>query len=195
MGQQALGIQSPHAVALSDKRLWLQNPDGTKSMTTELLLIRHGESEANAGRASTADDCALTNAGLEQSRQLAQRLAAHDLQGFTGLVSPYRRARQTAAPIAQATGLSFAVEDAIREWGPAITIDGRHYPEETIEEAAARLKEFLRRHRDRKLVLVSHATPIWLLTQLAWGEPCHTDAPFWSNVGNCCLRSVRSTCG
>jgi broad specificity phosphatase PhoE len=125
---------------------------------------------------------------------VAQRLAGYDLRGFSGLVSPYRRTRQTAEAIALETGLSFAIEESVREWGPAATIHGRHYPVEPGEQLIGRLKTFLSRYEGRKLVVVSHAAPIAALTQIAWGEIPNTQVIFWEGIGNCCLRWLRATC-
>lgn len=161
---------------------------------TELLLVRHGESEGNVGR-SADPDCCLTDAGLCQAADLGRRLAGYDLGGFEALVSPYRRAAQTAKAIAAATGLRFEVEEAVREWGPAATAGGRAYPQEPIGEAVERLRAFLRHGAGRRLLVVSHAAPIAILTQLAWGEPPNTRGAFWSGVGNCCLRWLKVTCG
>ena len=161
-------------------------------MAVELLLVRHGESEANAGRSDDAD-CALSGKGREQARQLAHRLLAHDLSGWVGLTSPYRRATQTAEEIATVTGLSFAVDEAVREWAGPAMVNGRHYPAESGEQLVERLKGFLRRHDGRKLVVVSHAAPIAALTQVAWGETPNTKVQFWDGVGNCCLRWLRTT--
>ncbi len=44
-------------------------------MAVELIIIRHGESEANVGR-STDADCGMTDHGLEQARQVARRLGS-----------------------------------------------------------------------------------------------------------------------
>ena len=159
---------------------------------TELLMIRHGQSEANVGRAC-GPDCALTELGLEQARTAALRLAGMDLGGFTGIVSPYQRARQTAGEITAATGIEFAEDEGVREWGPAAVVGGRAFDAEPVEQAVARLEEFLRRRRGQKLLVVSHAAPIALLTQLAWGEPPNTEGQFWLGVGNCCPRWVKST--
>lgn len=161
---------------------------------TELVLIRHGESEVNVGT-STDPNCMLTDAGLEQARCLGRRLAGYDLGGFTALTSPYRRAVQTAGAIAEATGLTFADEPAVREWGRTAVVNGRAYSEEPIGDVVRRLHAFLQTCHGRRLVIVSHAAPIALLTQLAWGEPPDTKGAFWSGVGNCCLRWLRVTCG
>ena len=161
---------------------------------TELLLIRHAESEANVGR-SIDPNCPLTDAGHEQARALGRRLARLDLRGFVGVRSPYRRAAQTAAAIAGATGLRFDVDPAVREWGATATVDDAHYPLEPIADVVDRLSAFLDRARGGRLVVVSHAAPIALLTQLAWGEPPTTEGKFWLGVGNCRPRWVKATPG
>ena len=163
-------------------------------MSVELLLIRHGESAANVGL-STEPDCSLTEHGLEQTRHVAQRLLALNLAGFTGLVSPYCRAQQTAAEITRLTGLPFTIDDNIREWASAATINGRHYPAETGQELIDRLRAFLRQYDGRQLIAISHAAPIAFLTQLAWNELPITEGPFWTGVPNGCLRWLKMTAG
>lgn len=161
---------------------------------TELLLIRHGESEANAGT-STDPDCSLTDLGRQQARRLAERLKQLDLGGFVGITSPYRRTVQTAHEITAVTGIAFTLEDAVREWGVRATINGREYAHEPIDQVITRLTDFLRHHDGRKLLVVSHAAPIAVLTQLAWCEPPLTEGPFWLGVGNCRPRWIKATCG
>jgi len=160
---------------------------------TELLMIRHGESEANIGL-STDPDCRLTARGLGQAAALARRLAGLDFTGFHAVTSPYRRARDTAAALAMETGLRFEVDDDVREWGVTATVDGRSYPQEPVADTVARLERFLRRRTGQRLVVVAHAAPIALLTQLAWGENPVTEGQFWLGVGNCCPRWVKTTC-
>jgi 2,3-bisphosphoglycerate-dependent phosphoglycerate mutase len=66
-------------------------------MPTELWLIRHGESEANAGLPTTDTTAvALTPRGEHQARQVVRAFTrAPDLL----VTSPYRRTKQTAAPL------------------------------------------------------------------------------------------------
>ena len=163
-------------------------------MTTDLIIIRHGESEANVGLSKEAD-CSLTEKGREQAREVAHRLSAHDLSGYVGLTSPYCRAKKTAEEIANLTGLSFTVDENIREWAGAATVNGKHYPAESGEELTERLRAFLRQHEHRKLVVVSHAAPIAVLMQLAWGETPNTEGEFWAGVPNGCLRWLRGMRG
>src|SRR5947209_637097 len=64
----------------------------------ELLLIRHAQSEANAGPCD-ACDCGLTELGRRQATRVGERLRSQfDVGAFWGLTSPYRRARETADP-------------------------------------------------------------------------------------------------
>jgi broad specificity phosphatase PhoE len=82
------------------------------------------------------------------------------------------------------------VEERVREWGDLAAIGGRQYPKETAQELVARLERFLLCHAGRMLVVVSHAAPIAVLTQLAAGESPNTQGEFWADVENCCLRRV-----
>jgi broad specificity phosphatase PhoE len=162
-------------------------------MTTELLLIRHGESEGNVGR-SKDPNCPLTDLGLEQATTASRGIARYDLRGFVGVTSPYRRAVQTAEAIARATGITFTIDEAVREWGEAATVGERLYPREQLAEVIERLNGFLRRHQGGKVLAVSHAAPIAVLTHLAWGERPSIEGNFWAAVGNCCPRWVKTTC-
>ena len=60
----------------------------------KLLLMRHGEAEPNA---QIDSDRPLTLYGREQVSAVARRLSEMDLQVEGSMVSPYLRARQTAA--------------------------------------------------------------------------------------------------
>ena len=160
--------------------------------STELLMVRHGESEANVGL-STDPDCCLTPRGLQQARDLAPRLARLDLGGFVAVSSPYRRAVQTAREISAATGVAFSEDEAVREWGATAVVGSRTFEKEPIEDVVVRLKAFLEARRGQRLVIVSHAAPIALLTQLAWGETPTTEGQFWVGVGNCCPRWLKTT--
>lgn len=93
-----------------------------------LLLIRHGESHGNRERIFTPSaDTPLTDLGFEQARSVALRL--RDEFAVARIVSsPFFRARQTAAVIAETLGLPVLLEDDLRErhWGALV---GRPYRE------------------------------------------------------------------
>jgi probable phosphoglycerate mutase len=81
---------------------------------THLILIRHGETLWNQQRRMQGhSDSPLTETGVRQSRQLAQRLKA---VAFGALYSSDSgRAHQTARSIAEATGHDIVVEPRLRE--------------------------------------------------------------------------------
>ena len=65
----------------------------------KLFVMRHGEAELNA---RTDSDRSLTSCGRKQVVAVARRLSQMDLQVEESMVSPYLRARQTAAIMSQA---------------------------------------------------------------------------------------------
>ena len=69
-----------------------------------LILLRHGEPDWHpAGSELQVDDAGLTALGHAQARSAAQALAKGRVDAI--YVSPLRRARETAAPLAAAVGL------------------------------------------------------------------------------------------
>jgi broad specificity phosphatase PhoE len=85
-----------------------------------ILLARHGETDDNAPprRVQGRLDPPLNGRGREQARELAERVAAeHDIAALW--VSNQRRALETAAIVAEATGLEPRVDARFAEadWG------------------------------------------------------------------------------
>jgi len=79
----------------------------------EVTLVRHGESESNAGLTDFLDS-PLTPLGEQQADLTAERLRG---DGLTRVyVSPLRRALQTIAPICAATGLGAEVYSEVCEY-------------------------------------------------------------------------------
>jgi len=64
------------------------------------------------------NDPGLTALGRAQARATAARLAESKIDAI--YVSPYRRARETAAPLAEATGLTPVIVDGLAEVGVAV---------------------------------------------------------------------------
>ena len=111
---------------------------------TELIVIRHGETDWNRQhRFQGQIDVPLNALGREQARRLGQRLGAEWVDGPTGgptggpiealVVSDLQRARQTAQPPADALGRPAQVQPLWREQGFGIlegldvpTIRSRH---------------------------------------------------------------------
>jgi len=80
-----------------------------------LVLIRHGESEGNRDRVFTlTPDVPITEAGRAQVLEAAAWVAAH-ARPTAVVSSPFRRARQTAAIVAEALALPVSVEEDLRE--------------------------------------------------------------------------------
>ena len=80
-----------------------------------LVLIRHGESEGNRDRIFThTPEVPLTDAGHAQVRAAAEWVAAR-YRPVAVVSSPFLRARQTAAILAERLALAVRVEEELRE--------------------------------------------------------------------------------
>lgn len=85
-----------------------------KTRSARLLLVRHGEVEDWArGRIYGRIDPAVSPQGLQQAQAIARRVAEE--RPVALLVSPSRRALESAGPIAEATALSPAQDARLRE--------------------------------------------------------------------------------
>ena len=81
---------------------------------TELILLRHGETDWNRElRFQGHVDVALNAIGLEQARRLARRLAGEMAHGL--YASDLLRAQQTAHPVAKQLDLASITVPALRE--------------------------------------------------------------------------------
>jgi broad specificity phosphatase PhoE len=90
--------------------------NASSNATTELVLVRHGQTAANiAGLLVGRQDVLLTDLGHEQARRAAAAVAPLEPDALVS--SPLQRARQTARPIAERTLLLPDVEDDIAEFG------------------------------------------------------------------------------
>ncbi|HZD66517.1 MAG TPA: histidine phosphatase family protein, partial [Acidimicrobiales bacterium] len=84
-----------------------------------MFLIRHGRTELNAAGALRGRmDVALDEVGEEEARRLGALFAASGVALV--ISSPLRRARATAAAVAEAAGLSVLEDQALadRDYGP-----------------------------------------------------------------------------
>ena len=92
--------------------------DTTERRPFRVLLLRHGQTNANAtGTLQGHQPTPLNALGLRQARLLAERVARHAPKVTALVSSDLRRAAQTAEPIAAATGLSIFYDAAWRERG------------------------------------------------------------------------------
>jgi len=174
---------------------WRGHAPGSPPPTT-LLLVRHGDTPLSGRRYSGRGDPELTEHGLAQARAVARRLSKVD--GIAAVVSsPLRRARVTAAAVAEVAGAELAVDDGLVEtdfgrWDGLTFAEARErWPADhaawLVDPAAAppggesihQVARRVRRVRDRLLaaypgrtvVVVSHVTPIKLLLCAALGAP------------------------
>jgi probable phosphoglycerate mutase len=144
----------------------------------ELLLVRHAlpvRRELEIGHA----DPELSANGHAQAAHLAEYLAAEaPLDAL--YASPLKRARQTAAPIAERFGLELMVEDAVAEWDRhsneyvpieelKATDDPRwqallrgewtshdETPEQFTERVVGAIEAMVARHRSQRIAVVCH---------------------------------------
>ena len=91
-----------------------QAPFSLPPGATELVLARHGSVAFHGdGLAGGGVDPPLTDVGAAQAAALAERLKSLRVDGL--FASPLRRARETAAAVADATGLEVVIVDELRE--------------------------------------------------------------------------------
>ncbi len=87
-------------------------------MPATLFLIRHGQTPDNAARRFRGPDGhleALSETGQAEAQALARLLATLDLPRPRLYASPYRRAQQTARPIAAALGVPLHTLPGVHE--------------------------------------------------------------------------------
>jgi len=153
----------------------------------QIILVRHGATDWNLqGRCQGSSDRHLSEVGIRQAEQIAERLRAEELGAIysSGLL----RARQTAEHIGRPHGLPVVIEDAVREldhgdlegltfneiksgygdflvrWRsePAeIRVPGGERLADVAERAWEGLNRIARSHADaQRIVVVSHNFPI-----------------------------------
>jgi 2,3-bisphosphoglycerate-dependent phosphoglycerate mutase len=182
---------------------------------TELILVRHGETDWNRElRFQGHVDVALNAIGLEQARRLALRLAAEPAHRL--YASDLLRARQTAQPVAEQLGLSSVIEPALREQSFG-TVDGMRvedikaqHPQawagwlrfeedycmpggETTRQFHARVLDTVNRlaaeHRGQTLVVVTHGGVLDMIYRTA--RSLGLSGPRQSDIPNAGVSRVR----
>jgi probable phosphoglycerate mutase len=103
---------------MADRDSFEQSPYELPPGSTEVVLIRHGASEAAVvgSRFPLVDghsDPALSEAGRAQSEMVAAGLGGDEFDGL--FASTLRRTQETAAPLAATTGLTVQVVPELRE--------------------------------------------------------------------------------
>jgi 2,3-bisphosphoglycerate-dependent phosphoglycerate mutase len=133
---------------------------------TELLLVRHGETDWNAeGKLQGHTDRPLNDYGRRQAQALADRLAGESIDAV--YASDLSRARETAEILGAKLGLPVLVDPDLREknWGnwEGLTADERLHIEfegETSEAHRDRtlsaVQRIVERHPGGRIVVVTH---------------------------------------
>lgn len=168
----------------------------TKTSGNQYFFMRHGEAQMNVLGLSSTDpekqkESHLTERGIATVRA---GLAAYAGDFDLVLVSPFVRAQETAALVQEVCGLpatAIQTDERLREIG-AVAFDGRPYtdyrnsfssieerfvssPEgaETFAEVRRRMGEVLyeleRTHTGKKILIISHGDPLWILQLVAAG--------------------------
>ena len=183
---------------------------GTVSRDYNLVTaVRHGESTWNRDKIVQGqnDGSVLTQAGWEQARDVAHRLAT---EGFTRIIaSDLQRARETATAINETLGLELTTDPRLRErhygdleTGPSsavtaevsgfrdgrvVSLSARPTNGESLDDLYQRVGSFLDDlfdgHLEGPVLLVTHGGTIRALLAHAAGVPM--DSLPWGPVTNC----------
>jgi 2,3-bisphosphoglycerate-dependent phosphoglycerate mutase len=173
--------------AASNEVVETQRGDVPEREAFHILLLRHGQTDANAtGVLQGHQPTPLNSLGLLQAQRLAQRVARHATKVTALASSDLRRAVQTAEPVAAACGLTPAYDPAWRERGFG-EFEGRHVGErdtwraahgDTDPPGAESLPDFRARVRrafealpqrlpgHKTIAVITHGGPIGILLRL-----------------------------
>ena len=156
--------------------------------STHLILIRHGQIQANVDKRWHGwTDSALTDIGLSQAERVAERIHREHPDVSAIYASPLQRTFNTAQKIAEILQLEVIPEPGIKEYGigvwegetfsdlhkkfnffSQVDADPDYAPEdgESIAQVGDRvstaLQSFLSRHPNEKVVAVSHGAALAL---------------------------------
>jgi broad specificity phosphatase PhoE len=148
---------------------------------TELLLVRHGETDWNReGRWQGQADPPLNERGRVQARELAEALAGERLEAI--YASDLKRAYETAEIVGERLGLPVTSDPALREtdvgsWSGLLReeLEGRVYDGETKEAHAERVLACVRRivhdHPAGRVLVVTHGGSMRRIEEVVNGEP------------------------
>ena len=165
-------------------------------VTTTVHLMRHGEVFNPEGVLyGRLPGYRLSDLGRTMAMTVADHLKTNDHDIVHLVASPLERAQETAAPIAEAFGLSIVTDERVIEAGNhfegntfGVGDGALHHPRhwwhlrnpfrpswgEPYEELAARMLSAAADARDQALgheaVIVSHQSPVWIARRRAEGK-------------------------
>ncbi|HEY2973972.1 MAG TPA: histidine phosphatase family protein [Pyrinomonadaceae bacterium] len=182
------------------------------SLTTHVVIIRHGQSQGNAeGRFGGHTDTPLSPRGRRQAEATARALAPEKLDAIYSSDLP--RAIETATPLARLTGAPLENTEALRERSVGV-MEGltfeeaaEQHPEQyqallrrdfehvllggesyrqTLDRASRKLDEVIEQHKGGRIALFAHTGTICILILHLMGA---LDAPelkpVWIATANC----------
>lgn len=158
------------------------------SSNTHLILIRHGQIQANVDKLWHGwTDSELTEEGQRQAERVARRVATEHPDISAIYASPLRRTMKTAEQIARILNIDIIEEPDIREYGIGVLegvsfgdlhkkhdffnllkADPHYAPEQgesiaqVSDRVATALQGILQRHPGEKVVAVSHGAALAL---------------------------------
>jgi broad specificity phosphatase PhoE len=182
------------------------------SLTTHVVIIRHGQSQGNAeGRFGGHTDTPLSPRGRKQAQATARALASEKFSAIYSSDLP--RAIETASPLAKLVGVPLETSDALRERSVGV-MEGltfeeaaEHHPElyqallrrdfehvlvggesyrQTLDRASRQLDEAIEQYKGGRIALFAHTGTICILILHLMGA---LDAPelkpVWIATANC----------
>lgn len=182
------------------------------SVTTHVVIIRHGQSRGNAeGRFGGHTDTPLSSRGRRQAEATAEALAAEKFSAIYSSDLP--RAIQTASPLSQVTGVTLETTDALRERSVGV-MEGLTFEEaaeqhpiqyqallhrdfehvlfggesyrQTLDRSSRKLDEAIALHKGGRIVLFAHTGTICILILHLMGALDAPDLkPVWISTANC----------
>lgn len=184
---------------------------------TELILVRHGETDWNVERRIQGHtDIPLNETGLTQADAIGERFLGERIDVL--ISSDLGRAMQTANPIAKACGLPVVRDARLRErrlgvlQGKSIdeareltpnayevfrsritdaALDGGESLAEFAQRVTETLMDLARVHRNKRIVAVTHGGVVDIAYRLANNTPL--DAPRLFPIHNASVNTLRAS--
>jgi broad specificity phosphatase PhoE len=182
------------------------------SLTTHVILIRHGQSQGNAeGRFGGHTDTPLSSRGRKQAEATASALASETFNAI--YASDLPRAIETAGPLARVVSAEIEPTEAFRERSVGV-MEGltfeeaaEQHPEQyqallrrdfehvllggesyrqTLDRASRKLDEAIDEHRGGRIAIFTHTGTICILALHLMGALDAPDLkPVWIATANC----------
>lgn len=181
----------------------------TPSPDTHLILIRHGQINANVEKRWHGwTDSSLNDTGKQQAERAAARIAEEHPDISVLYASPLQRTRHTAEAIARMLNIDLVLEPDLREYGIGV-LEDEHFldlehkhgfftrirsdldyaPEggESINQVTQRIgsafERFMQQHQGEKILAVSHGAVMALgLARLLHNNPLEWDRYYFHNT-------------